>query len=269
MNRVEFINNRVYEHYEEVTALGYEVVGVFLQGSQNYNLDEYSEKYMSDFDTKCVVLPRLDDLIYERQQVSKTYVRANNEHIDIKDIRTVIEMFKKQNYAYIEILFTDFKVVNPKYLDLWDELAGQAEAIARLNFNQTLRCFAGASAEKLRVLEYKSPAALDKVMEFGYDPKQLHHIVRMNDFMHKYIANRPYKECLIPADIERLMNLKKGILSLEDARAMAIEFDCANNALKEKHLVLKEPINYNIIEFVDKSKAKFIKRFLISEIKEM
>ena len=40
-----------------------EVVYLALQGSQNYELDEYSEEYQSDIDTKCIILPTLDDIV--------------------------------------------------------------------------------------------------------------------------------------------------------------------------------------------------------------
>ena len=59
MTREEKIMKRVKEHYEEACSLGFEVVAIFLQGSQNYNCDEYSEDYQSDIDTKCIILPSL------------------------------------------------------------------------------------------------------------------------------------------------------------------------------------------------------------------
>ena len=39
--------------------------------------------------------------------------------MDIKDIRLYFDNFKKQNINFVEILFTDFYLVNPKYKDLW------------------------------------------------------------------------------------------------------------------------------------------------------
>ena len=45
MTHDERIMKRVKEHYDEACSLGKEVVAVFLQGSQNYELDEYSDEY--------------------------------------------------------------------------------------------------------------------------------------------------------------------------------------------------------------------------------
>ena len=108
MNCEEKIRTRVKEHYEEVCSLGFEVVVIFLQGSQNYRCDEYTAEYQSDIDTKCIILPTLDDIVCGKSPYSHTHVCANNEHIDIKDIRVMFEMFKKQNNSYIELLFTDY-----------------------------------------------------------------------------------------------------------------------------------------------------------------
>ena len=42
----DFINKRLVSHYSYIESLGYEVIGVFLQGSQNYNLDIYTDEYI-------------------------------------------------------------------------------------------------------------------------------------------------------------------------------------------------------------------------------
>ena len=39
----------------------------------------------------------------------------NNEHIDIIDIRNLIEQWKKQNTHFLQILFTDYKIINREY----------------------------------------------------------------------------------------------------------------------------------------------------------
>ena len=61
MNRSNNIMKRVKEHYEEAQSLGHEVLVCALQGSQNYGLDYEG----SDIDTKCIVLPTLEDLIFD------------------------------------------------------------------------------------------------------------------------------------------------------------------------------------------------------------
>ena len=47
MNRERKNYEKSKKHYDYLQSLGYEVVCVCLQGSQNYGLDEYSDEYMS------------------------------------------------------------------------------------------------------------------------------------------------------------------------------------------------------------------------------
>ena len=266
MNRTERIMKRVKEHYEEACSLGKEVVAVFLQGSQNYELDEYSEEYQSDIDTKCIILPTLNDIVNGKSPYSSTHVCANNEHIDIKDIRVMFEMFKKQNNAYIELLFTKYYYINPKYENLVNELKELAEPISRMHFNQALRCMAGTSAEKFKALEHPYPNTMDKINKFGYDPKQLHHILRLNDFMKRFIAGEPYDRCLVPNHAGYLMQVKKGLYSLAEARRLAYETDQANKKLKEDNVQTPEYIDFEVEEKLNNLKVKFIKQFLKEEL---
>lgn len=87
------INKRLKDHYLE--SLEYfkenQMVGIFLQGSQNYQLDLPN----SDVDTKLIVVPSFKDIALNRKPVSTTHIRANEEHIDFKDIRLYMEVFRK------------------------------------------------------------------------------------------------------------------------------------------------------------------------------
>ncbi len=262
MTRDEKIMKRVKEHYEEACSLGKEVVAVFLQGSQNYELDEYSEEYQSDIDTKCIILPTLDDIVNSKSPYSSTHVCTNNEHIDIKDIRVMFEMFKKQNNAYIELLFTKYYYINPKYEKLVMELKSLAEPISRMHPNQALRCMAGTSAEKYKALEHPYPNTMDKINKFGYDPKQLHHILRLNDFMKRFIAGESYESCLVPKHTGYLMKVKKGFYGLTEARRLAYETDQENKRLKEENITTPEFIDQETLKALDDLKVKFITQFL-------
>lgn len=114
------IFERVREHYDEALTHFTEdqVVGIFLQGSQNYGLDTPQ----SDVDTKLIVVPSFKDIAMNRKPVSTTHIRANDEHTDWKDIRLYIQTFRKQNLNFLEILYTDFAIVNPIYEKQWNRL---------------------------------------------------------------------------------------------------------------------------------------------------
>lgn len=260
MNREEKIMKRVQEHYDYLKQKGYEIVFLALQGSQNYELDIYDEDYMSDVDTKAVVLPSFEDFVYNRQPVSKIKVLENDEHIDVKDVRVMFENYKKQNINYVETLFSKFKIVNPKYKDLVQPLFDNAEEIAHINMNQSLRCMAGMSKEKLKALKHPYPTIADKIKKYGYDPKQLHHICRMNDFIKKYVSGIPYKDCLIPDDKEYLIDIKKGIFPLEEAEELAFRLDNDTYAVKEENILEKDIINQKGIDLLNEVKFNLLKR---------
>ena len=254
------IMKRVQDHYDE--ALKYfpeeQIVGVFLQGSQNYELDYEG----SDVDTKLIVVPSFKDICLNRKPVSTTHIRANEEHTDWKDIRLYMETFRKQNLNFLEILFTDFYIINPMYKEEWDRLVAAREFIARMNVHRAVKSMKGIAMEKYHAMEHRYPAKVDIIDKYGYDGKQVSHLDRVDDYLERYIAGEPYKDCLIPTRSRRprMMDFKMlSVYSLEEARvlakeildhtvAMADEF-CAAHPDQEEAWVreLLEDVSYNIM----------------------
>ena len=195
--RHALIMKRVQEHYDE--ALQYfpeeQIVGVLLQGSQNYELDYAG----SDVDTKLIVVPSFKDICLNRKPVSTTHVRANDEHTDWKDIRLYMETFRKQNLNFLEILFTDFYIINPMYKEEWDRLVEAREFIARMNVFRAVKSMKGIAMEKYHAMEHRYPAKADIIDKYGYDGKQVSHLIRVYDYLRRYIAGEAYKDCLIPS----------------------------------------------------------------------
>lgn len=219
MNREENITKKLNEHWEE--SLEYfdvsRILGLFLQGSQNYGLDY--EK--SDVDTKLIVLPTLDEIAFNKKPVSTTHVRANEEHIDFKDFRLYIGTFKKQNLNFLEILFTPFQIVNSTYRPYWDKLVENREAITHYNPYQAVKSMKGIAMEKYHAMEHEYPSKVDVLAKFGYDPKQLHHLLRVEEYLGRYIDGEPYEDCLHPHRLEYLIDVKRGYYNLEMARIIA------------------------------------------------
>lgn len=214
--REKNIKNCVWEHYEEAKEHfpHDRIVGIFLQGSQNYGLDY--EK--SDVDTKLIVTPTFKDIAFNRKPISTTHIRENDEHIDFKDIRLYIETFRKQNLNFLEILFTDFKLLNFMYKDEWEKLVYNREAIAHYNPYQAIKAMKGVAMEKYHAMEHPYPSKLAVLAEYGYDPKQLHHLLRVEDYIKRYIAGEAYEDCMRPTNVDYLMEVKRGCYNLEAAR---------------------------------------------------
>ena len=171
----------------------YRPIYIALQGSQNYNLETEN----SDIDTKVITLPSLPQIIKNGKPTSFTHVRANDEHIDMKDVRLMFDCFKKQNINFIEILFTDYYfIMNDKYKSLLEELRNHAEEIAVLNPYRAIKCMKGMAFEKYNALCHPYPAKIDIINKYGYDGKQLHHLLRLEYFldMYRYMITPPDAE---------------------------------------------------------------------------
>ena len=215
------VNERVREHYNEATEYFNEdqIVLCALQGSQNYGL----ELPNSDVDTKLIVVPTFKDIALNAKPVSTTHVRENNEHIDFKDIRLYMETFRKQNLNFLEILFTPYQIINPDYKPEWDRLLEEREGIARMNPWRAVKSMKGIALEKYHAMEHAYPTKLAVLEKFGYDGKQVHHLLRVADYLERYIAGEPYEQCLIPTPAKRdhLMDYKQQLIPLDEARAEA------------------------------------------------
>lgn len=269
IDREAYIAQGLIRHIEEFEKCypNLEWFALVIQGSQNYGLDIYTEEYKSDIDTKMLVIPSLEDIVYNKKPISTTYILPNNEHTDIKDIRLYFDNFKKQNINFVEILFSNYYIINPKYQDLWDELIKNRENIAHYNYNQTLRCIAGMSMEKKKALCHPYPTIKEKIDKYGYDGKQLHHIIRMNDFIYAYTHNKLYKECLtyLPHK-ELMMEAKLNKFSLEEALELAEFFDNQTKEMKDFYLKESEEINQDALNTLNKVQYEVIKRKIKTDI---
>ena len=227
------IFNRLKSDFDYVASLGYKVLGIFLQGSQNYQLDYEG----SDIDTKAIVIPTFEDFVLNRKPASTTLILPSNEHIDVKDLRLMNECFRKQNINFVEILFTKYRYMNPEYEALYQPMFDNNEKIAHYNNYAAINCIAGMVYEKHKAMEHPYPTLKDKIEKYHYDNKQLHHIIRCEEFLNRYIAGVPYAECLISTKRQYLINVKaEYIHSLEEARRIASNIEYAVKTAKQLYM---------------------------------
>ena len=150
---------------------GYNVIYVGLYGSQNYNVDDE----LSDIDVKAIILPSLHDIIF-RKVTSKT-IECENGSIDVKDLITFYDVIKKGNFSYIECIDTDYSI-GDKYIK---ELFKQ--------FRPNLKSILGAMHEKKKALTHEYPSKKEEFKKWGFDPKQYHHIIRLNTLLEYNVIN--------------------------------------------------------------------------------
>lgn len=262
----QFIMRGIREHYNE--ALEYfpedRIVCLALQGSQNYGLD--TER--SDIDTRLIVCPEFYDLAMNKQPISHTHVRENDEHIDVKDVRIGLQLFKKQNLNFLECLYSPYHIVNPTYADEWSRLIEARECIARYNPRQAIRSMQGLALTKYKQLEHDSPAHAADIERFGYSPKELHHLLRIEEYIYRYINGESYANCLVSNMATHLKWVKLGNFDLEMARSVAkaaIENidDMANEFFEKRSCTVDESVNmllddvqYNIMKIAIEREIK-------------
>lgn len=194
MNKKE-IFDRLQEHYEYVIDCGYDedhILGIFCYGSNNYGTATPN----SDVDSTVILLPSFEQLCLTPEMVSKE-LRYEDEHIQIKDIRLIRHMWMKQNINFMEILFTEYYILNPEYEKLFNQyFVENRETIAHFDRNKTI---ISISSQLLHTLD-----------EGMNDNKKLYNAWRLYYFLKKYIAGVPYEECIKPMgeELAFLMSLR-------------------------------------------------------------
>lgn len=268
--REQFIHAKMQEHWDYLMSTDYEVVAIFLQGSQNYGTDLYTAEYCSDVDTKAIILPKLDDIVNGSAPTSYTHIMPDNSHIDIKDIRAMIDMWEKLNISYLELLYTDYYIINLRYRGFIEQLWEIRDDIANMHVNQVLRCIKGMSGNKIKALEHPYPTIADKIEKYGYDSKQLLHIVRITDFTKQYLSGVPVKQCYSPkkGTLKFISKIRKYDYSLEEARRIAKKYDAATVKMVDDyvHSHLPDDVDEDTIKQLHKIKAAMIKYALQNEL---
>lgn len=252
--RTDMINKRLQEHMDYLTNnTEYEVFGLFLQGSQNYNLDIYTDDYKSDIDSRAIILPKFEDFVVRNERVSKTIVLDNNEHIDVKDIRTMFEMFRHCNLQFIELLWTDFYIINEKYKKFYDELIAIRDDI--IDYPRFIKCCIGMMKNKRAALCHPYPTIKWKIDKWGYDGKQLHHIIRIYFLLCKISEYKKIdKDTWLPyADVvEDLIRVKENKLEADLSTVIqtADNFIKWGNELADEMLALDwdEPTKQDLLD---------------------
>ena len=263
----KWIMRHVMEHLREAQTLvprGH-VVGIFLQGSQNYGLDYEG----SDIDTKCIVTPDFKNIALGRKPMSTTHVRENDEHIDMKDIRLYVQTFRKQNLNFLEILYTKYMWIPEHcYRDQWMRLVDHREEITHYDPVRSVKSMMGIASEKYFAMEHHYPARMAWIEKYGYDCKQLHHLLRVEEYLDRYLAGEPYEDCLLTKQAEYLKEVKLGKYDLETAREIAkksyehIHVVCDNFIEKHKN----DPVNHEVDELLDDVAYEIMKISVTEEI---
>ena len=185
---MSLVMDRVQKHYEYASE-NYEknnIIGIFLVGSQNYGTDLET----SDVDTKLIITPTLQDIYKNKRGESSTiYLPDSNEQISVKDIRCVFNEFRKQNINILEILYTNYCILNEPYKKAWQALIDERELISHYDKKRAVKAIKGNVYNSYNRIYLK---------DGNISRKQVANIVRYEYFLRNFINEEPYEKCLQP-----------------------------------------------------------------------
>lgn len=178
MARVEKHYAHAIEHYGKEAVLG-----VFLYGSWNYNTNTPD----SDVDTKCILIPSVYNLALHPLEVKHLHI--DDEVCECMSIMHMVANWKKQNINFLEIMFTDYCIINPLYKADWEDgfpLADR-EKVARYDLRQTIHSMVHQATRTIK----QNPE----------DPKKIMNGVRIVRTLEKVLGTKKsYRDCIWMAD---------------------------------------------------------------------
>lgn len=270
---------RLQEHKDYVVAqlegrgliLGrdYHIEGVYLQGSQNYNV--HTEK--SDVDSKMVVLPTLRSLIRDPKLTIDMDIPCKDgtvEKCSIKPYKDFEALFFKGNFNNLEILFTDYRIGDCYFTEI---LRNRREELVKTIWPGLVSACLGMQNQKKAGL-YKFTEGTKEFFDMhGYDNKNLIHIIRICSTVSKYEQIGNFAEALKigPAPKEVIRLIRGGVVgkdqvdylvgvsmkSVEDLRNQLSESKATDRMHKELPILKVEigEITANLLEdFIKVSK---------------
>lgn len=253
------VMDRIQEHYNYAIKK-YDinnVVGIFLTGSQNYGTDIES----SDVDTQLIITPSLNEIYLGHRPESATLIfPETGEHIKVKDIRQFIKEITKQNINVLEILYTEYCIINPAYKKIWESLCSKREEISKLNPELAVKAIKGNALN-----------TLDRIYLDNGDIsfKQVANLVRYEYYLTKYIEGKPFIECMRPDEETKkyILQIRNGTLGAASLRAIA-ETTGENIRNLVDNFTYIEEINLSTQDFLNEICREFVdSSFLIEYAK--
>ena len=206
------VMKRVREHYEIARKIFPEelIVGCFLYGSQNYNMADEQ----SDVDTRVLVVPSLADVVSARRPVSFEHHCENGEHISFVDVREFVHQLLKQNPNSLEVLFTDYFVINPPFKGVWYYIWSHREDFARINPHKAVN-----------TMRHMINANYHQMEKNGFDHKKLATMFRLEKGIQDYIIHCRYEYVLKSDQGEFFLSVKRGNFVESNEQGMRLAQD--------------------------------------------
>ena len=167
------------------------------------------------------------------------------------------------------VSFTKYYYLNPEYADIYRVLLDNADLIAHYNNYAAINCIAGMIYEKSVALTHRYAGLADIIDKYGFDRKQLHHIVRCQEFLERFIAGESYRDCLKSKQAEYLINIKRDplLFSLEEAKALSAKIVAESKQIKDNYMeTIPLKVNQEAKDLLDTVLIKILGRTFKKEI---
>ena len=221
------IFRKLQEYKEHIESEGLTVYAIALKGSQNYNLSDDE----SDIDANVVFIPTLDQL----RRNYKTKFTFDTGEVTCHNIYAFASIVAKGNPQWVEVCNTPYVI-------------GDLSYFTKHKVNPS--ALKGMVMEKVEAFSKLYPSREKYVKEFGYDPKQLHHIIRLYDSL----ANNDPIYQYFGKDRDNMLDIKRGRYpdNVADAEALRdLYVDKISKIYEAKKLAYKEQeVDYKYIDSI-------------------
>lgn len=223
MTKTSYILSTLDKYKQHAEDQGLTVFAIALKGSQNYNLDD-SE---SDIDANLVFIPSFKDL---REDTTYKFTFPEGE-CTCHNLYSFAQIVAKGNPQWIEVCNTEY-------------IIGDLSMFKHYKLNPS--ALKGMFMEKVAAFKKLYPSRAKYVEKFGYDPKQLHHIIRLYDLLEKDVPIYKY----FGSERDLLVSIKRGLLTEADADKMLKDYIEKLNALYEDKKIAysPQPIDYDLLD---------------------
>ena len=222
------ILDTLQQYKSHIESHGYFVYAIMLKGSQNYNLDD-SE---SDIDANAILIPTPSQL----RSDEKPKFEFPTGEVTCHNIYSFAEIVAKGNPQWIEVCHTEYHIGNS--LDLFKHYDLNPSALK------------GMVMEKVTAFDKLYPSRAKYVEQFGYDPKQLHHIIRLYDVLNLDVKVYKYSD----DERTRMLNIKRGRYpgSKEEAFTLRDSYIAKLNSIYESKKLAYTPqkVDYQALDTI-------------------
>ena len=222
------ILDTLQQYKDHIESQGFFVYAIMLKGSQNYNLSD-SE---SDIDANAILLPTLSQI---RDNKPHKFTFPTGE-VTAHNLYSFAEIVAKGNPQWIEVCHTEYK------------LGGDLSMFHHFDINPS--ALKGMIMEKFVAFDKLYPARAKYVEQFGYDPKQLHHIIRLYDVLDFDVKVHQYRS----DHRDHMMDIKRGRFpgNKEAAFALRDEYLAKLTTIYEDKKLAYSPqeVNYEVLDSI-------------------